>query len=146
MGRWQFIALATALACGASSAQSAAAAPIESESSGARAFVTSLILRDEVQSLEHQFSYTSRDLIDRALRQFAAATDYATLAASSDGVSLPCPVSGTVTARVSNAWLRVVRLEWQQCVPDQSAFINTFDGPAEVTLLASLFTAARCGP
>jgi hypothetical protein len=125
----------------AATAFAAGPVPIDSASRGARAVVTTALLRMDAQTMDWQFVSSSRDMVERALRQFNALTSYASLAASHGTVSYECP-SGSVSARVTNVALRVVRLEWNQCSDNDPWLYQVIDGPAEVTLLSGTLAPA----
>jgi hypothetical protein len=110
--------------------------PIDSASRGARAVVTTALLRMEAQSMDWEFVFSSRDIVERALRRFNTLTTYESLAATHATVSYNCP-SGSVSARVTNGLLRVVRLEWNHCSDNNPWLYRAYDGPADVTLLSA---------
>jgi hypothetical protein len=121
----------------AAPASAAGVQPINSEGGAARAVLSSTFLQYEAQQYQQQFAYSSRDTIDRALRQLSAVTTYASLAASPDGVTVSCQESGTLTARVSNPLLRNIHLEWHECTRDVYDMHYTLNGPGDVTLLSA---------
>src|SRR6185503_14453908 len=129
MNRIPRIAGAIAAAYIGAVASAAGAQPIYSEGGAARAVLSSTFLQYEAQEYDHLFAYTSRDTIDRALRQLSAATTYAALAASSAGVTVNCQESGTLTARVTSPFLRNIHLEWQGCTRNFFDQHYTLDGP-----------------
>lgn len=133
---------AMAAACMGAAASAAGVQPISSEGGAARAVLSSTFLQYEAQQYDRQFAYASRDTMDRALRQLAAVTTYSALAASPGGVTLDCQESGTLTARVTNPWLRTIHLEWDECTRDDRDIHYTLDGPGDVTLLSATLTPA----
>lgn len=137
MDRFSRIAGAIATACMASAAGATGVQHINSEGAAARAVLGSTFLQYEAQQYQQQFLYSSRDTIDRALRQLSAVTTYASLAASPDGVTVSCQESGTLTARVSNRLLRNIHLEWHECARDFHDIHFKLDGPGDVTLLSA---------
>src|SRR5436190_3839666 len=134
------IAGAIATACMGATVSAAGVQPIEGEGGAARAVLSSTFLQYEARQYDQQFAYSSRDTIDRALRQLSAVTTYAALAASPGGVTVSCQESGTLTARVTNPLLRSVHLEWRQCSRRFFDFHFTVDGPGDVTLLSPTLT------
>lgn len=142
MKRIPRISGAIAIACMGAIASAAGVQPIKSESGAARAVLSSTFLQYEARQYDHQFAFTSRDTIDRALRQLNAVTTYAALAASPGGVTVNCQESGTLTARVTNPLLRNIHLEWRRCTRDLSDLHITLDGAGDVTLISATLTPA----
>lgn len=137
MNHFSRIAGSIATTCMAAAAGATGVQPINSEAGAARAVLSSTFLQYEAQQYQQQFAYSSRDIIDRALRQLSAVTTYASLAASPDGVTVSCQESGTLTARVSNRLLRNIHLEWHECTRDSFDMHFALDGPGDVTLLSA---------
>lgn len=140
MKRIPRIAGAIATACMSVIASAAGVQPIKSEGGAARAVLSSTFLQYEAREYDQQFVYSSRDIIDRALRQLSAVTTYAALAASPGGVTLNCQESGTLTVRVTNPALRNIHLEWRQCTRDYYDQHTTLDGSGDVALLSATLT------
>src|SRR6188768_2875000 len=115
MKRIPRIAGAIATACMSVIASAAGVQPIKSEGGAARAVLSSTFLQYEAREYDQQFAYSSRDIVDRALRQLSAVTTYAAVAASRGGITVNCQESGTLTVRVTNPALRTIHLEWRQC-------------------------------
>lgn len=118
-------------ACALSGAAFAASGPITSHQVAARGVVTSVIASSSLGELDGAFVYVPRSIVDTTLRKLQAATTYDALLAPG-GVSLPCPISGNLTARVSATRLTTLQLDWAQCVSSDYGSRNTVEGPVEV--------------
>ena len=86
-------------------------------------------------------SFESRDIIEQGLKQIAAATT-TDLLASAGSIEIPCAISGTLRARMTATWPRVVQFEWKACASDFFGDTATLNGPAEVVLPGNSFTPA----
>jgi hypothetical protein len=110
-----------------------AATPALTEQRAARGVNTAVVTYAELLQFDSTYVAVSREVIDIALDQLNAATSFPTLLAPG-GVTLNCPVSGTLSARISNPRLRTLKLEWFHCVSVEYGTRNDVDGPAEVAL------------
>jgi hypothetical protein len=140
MTRIPRIAAAVATACMSTIVSAAGVQPINSEGGAARAVLSSTFLQYEARQYDQQFAYSSRDIIDRALRQLSAVTTYAAVAAARAGVTVNCQESGTLTVRVTNPALRNIQLDWRQCTRDYYDLHFTLDGSSDVRLLSPSLT------
>jgi hypothetical protein len=134
------MSLRTLLASCGLLAGTAVATPAElTPQKGAAALIVMLDVRDELPRELDMLTFASSDLVDRALRLLAPATTLAQVMASPSGVSVACPVSGSVTARMSPRAPRLLKLQWTGCATDTEGLMHTLDGLGEVALLDATF-------
>lgn len=110
-----------------------AATPALTKQRGARGVQTAFVVQSELGELDGLFVYGSRLIIDSALADLRASTTFAALLAPA-GVTLNCPISGTLFARITNTWPRTLKLDWTHCVRIEFTSRVEADGPAEVVL------------
>ena len=127
MTRATVLLVATAM----SGAAFGASGPITSAQVAARGVVTSAIANSELGELDGAFIYTPRSIVNLTLRQLRAATTFNALLAPA-GVSLPCPVSGSLAARITQTRPTVLKLDWSDCVSSEFGSRNAANGPVEV--------------
>lgn len=119
----------------------AAGGPITSQQVAARGVATSAIASSSLGDLDGAFVFVPRDIVNATLRQLQSATTFNALLASA-GVSLPCAISGSLLARITQTRPTVLKLDWSQCVISQYGSRNTADGPIEVIWSGSTLSPA----
>lgn len=135
---------AAALALGLCSTLAVAAAPsfvpVNTQASAARTALLTL----------NSYGYAARPLDGlltdsrliwlRTLGWLDAATTPAAVKTSQGGVSVPCPLGGSVLARLAKAGKRVLRVTWTGCAFFDGSRNTVFDGPGELVLPSDTFT------
>jgi hypothetical protein len=108
---------------------------------GAAALVTMYQTRDELPRELDRLTYDSSDLVDLTLRLLASATTPAKVTAAAGGVTVACPVAGSVLARLAPRVPRVLKLQWTGCsFLNEGQTTHTLDGVGEVALFDATFT------
>jgi hypothetical protein len=113
--------------------------PVDSAATASRALSVALDLQDSVRYPFETMIDGARDIAVRSLAILDAGT---TPAAAMQGVTLACPLSGTLTAKLSRPPLRRLSITWDDCaslVEDQATL--SFDGKGELVLGANSFDA-----
>jgi hypothetical protein len=86
---------------------------------------------------------TPRDLADRTLQLLAAVTTPDALTAYKGAMTVPCPLGGSVKARLPRDGSLTLHLEWAACTmlqyPSDPQSATTFTGPGTVQLPESSF-------
>lgn len=134
---------AAALLTGAS----AAAAPpaIDSEAKAASALYSAVNISFEAPYYHNLASEHVKRWANVALQSLNSATTPAALMASPTGVTVPCEVSGSLTARMAPRLPRILKFEWHDCHFDQYGWPHSLDGPGEIALLSDSFTPLKVG-
>ena len=114
-----------------SSLSLAANGPITSERVAARGVMTSAIASGELGGLDGAFAFKPREFANRALAQLRAATTFNALLAPA-GVTLPCAISGNLSARIVQTRPTVLKLDWSNCISSQYGSRLSRHGPIEV--------------
>jgi len=130
--------LAGMLACTASLA-ARPALPVDSAATASRALSVALDLQDTVRYPFEMMIDGARGIAVRSLAILDAST---TPAAAMQGVTLACPLSGTLTAMLSRLPLRRLSITWDDCaslVEDEA--ILSFGGKGEIVLGTNSFDA-----
>jgi hypothetical protein len=94
----------------------------------------------------HHIAFATDDLMrktDRAFATVRSVTTFDALVQTRGGVTIPCDVAGTMSARISNALPRVLRLQWAGCVLNVDGVERTYNGPAAVTLVSDSLQPER---
>jgi hypothetical protein len=131
--------LASVLACGATLASAAPATqvPINNASAAARAAYLTLTLQSQVVQLplEELLGYARKVAADT----LGFLNDATTPTAAMRGVTIPCPVSGSLTAKLARIGPRVLDVTWNDC---KSPFGQswTYNGHGELVLSSASFT------
>ncbi len=121
-------------------AGTAFATPPPAKQNAAAGIVTAFYLREQLPWQTSVLVNPARDLADRALRLLAPATSPSQLLATAAGVSVPCPVSGSILARMAPRAPNVLKLQWVGCTYELSGWNHTLDGSGEITLLNLSFS------
>jgi hypothetical protein len=121
------IALATSVA-------SAAPVTLDSEQKAADGVNAAFTLRALVPLYSDIVVYSVTDQADRGLKMVAAATSFEALLATKRGISINCPNSGSLSAKMADSLPRVLKLQWNDCAMTRFGAEHTFSGPLSVTL------------
>jgi hypothetical protein len=116
---------------------------IDSEQKAAAAVLSAhhfLIDRNDFAPRQLTIDITSppREIVNAALAVLAAATTPAALARSG-GIDIACDIGGNLHAQLSRAPVRTLRLAWSNCIRVYTDLTHTYNGPAEIVLLAETF-------
>ena len=113
--------------------------PVDSAASASRALAVALGLQDSVRYPFEQMIDGARGIAVRSLAILGAST---TPAAAMQGVTLACPLSGTLTAKLSRLPLRRLSITWDDCASlIENQEILSYDGKGELVLGANSFDA-----
>lgn len=122
-------------------AGTAAAGPLltlDSEQAAASAIVAAAYVGYEATGQRNVMTAAALEYSTRTLRALAAATTPAALAQAGGGMTFPCRAGGTFTARNSATAMRVVDIEFVDCLP-YIGFDSTANGPLRLTLISNSF-------
>ncbi len=121
-----------------------AASPIfiDSEAKADAAVVTAFRVADEAPQDFNAIASESRLVVENALQFLRAHTTPSALLANRSGKRIPCPISGTLTAKLSRNLPRVLDIDWNRCHFEDS-LSHTYIGRTEVTLVTDSFTPTR---
>lgn len=142
--RMRALAGAVALA-GTLASQANAATPVtlDTEQKAAAAVITADYLSQDLplyhqNTLERVIFYTNRTLLS-----VSSVTTPAALMATPAGVTVPCSVSGTLTARMAPRYPRILKFAYHDCHFDLYGWPHSLDGPGEIALLSDSFTPEK---
>jgi hypothetical protein len=141
-------ALAGALAiAGTLASQAHAATPVrlDTEQKAAASLVSAYFLANEVPQnhraiLDRVVFYTNRTLLS-----VSSVTTPPTLMATPGGITVPCDVSGSLTARMAARYPRVLKFSYNDCHFDLFGWPHSLNGPGEIALLSDSFTPEFVG-
>jgi hypothetical protein len=149
MKRMIFRAAAGATALLVTASAGAAAVVIDTQQKAAAAALTThrFFLGDSgyaaLPVMLSSLAYPSRDLVRHTLQFLADATTPAALTATKGGMTLPCPLGGSFTARLPRDGSLTLHLEWSGCTflqyPTDPQSVTAFTGPGTVQLLENTF-------
>jgi hypothetical protein len=89
-----------------------------------------------------QYVDSNRRLAEEALKLLAAVTTPAALMAAPQGISVPCPSSGSMLAKLPRTGPRVLDLTWSGCATAQQFATIIYDGKGQLGLSGNTFTPA----
>jgi hypothetical protein len=149
MNRKHLPALAAAMGMTVTVASSAAPVVIDTQQKAAAAALTAhnFFLGDNVSNtlpvLLNGLAQPTQNLVARTLGILANATTPDALSTSKGGMTVSCPLGGSVKAKLPRDGSLTLHLEWSECTflnysGDSSA--TTFTGPGTVQLLESTFS------
>jgi hypothetical protein len=136
-------ALVAGAGCLAGAAASAAPVSIDSEQKAAASLITAFNVQNNTPIYQNAVLERAVFYTGRALSAAASVTTPGALMANPAGVEVPCEVSGTMTAKMSPRFPRVVKFEWHDCHLDIYGWPHSLDGPGEVLLQSDSFTATK---
>jgi hypothetical protein len=116
--------------------------PILDERAALRSVLSGQATAISAPSHADQMTIAARSIVKDALDRLATVTTPAALAATPGGLELPCAISGTLRARMSALWPRMVKLEWVACASAPFGAVVTSEGPGEVVLPGNSFAPA----
>ena len=112
--------------------------PVDSPPAASRALAVAFDAADGVRSPWQTMMDESRLVASRSLALLDAST---TPAQAVQGVTLACPLSGTLTAKLSRLPLRSLSITWSDCTSlEADDAVLSLDGPGELVLGANTFT------
>lgn len=87
-----------------------------------------------------------RSIAENALAQLKSATTPAAVRSARNGVVIACETSGSMSARLSRGFPRVLKVQWQACrFNDISGYPHQRSGDAEILLLSDSFAPNTVG-
>lgn len=111
--------------------------PVDSPPTVSRALAVALDVQDSVRYPWEGMIDGARGIAARSLAILGAGT---TPAAARHGVTLACPLSGTLTAKLSPSSIRRLSITWNDCASlVENDAILSFDGKGELVLGANSF-------
>jgi hypothetical protein len=127
----------------ASQANAATPVKLDTEQKAAASVVTATYLSHHTplfhySTIERVIFYTNRTLLS-----VSSVTTPAALMATPAGVTVPCGVSGTLTARMAPRFPRILKFAYQDCHFDLFGWPHSLNGPGEIALLSDSFTPER---
>ena len=127
----------------ASQANAATPVKLDTEQKAAASVITATYLAQNLPqyhqaTLERVIFYSNRTLLS-----LSSVTTPAALMATPAGVTVPCGVSGTLTARMAPRFPRVLKFAYHDCHFDLYGWPHSLDGPGEIALLSDSFTPEK---
>jgi hypothetical protein len=122
---------------------SAAPVTLDSEQKAATGVAAAYWISEGAPLLSENVVYPVSAQADQGLKMVASATSFEALIATQGGISINCPISGTVTAKMANAMPRVLKLQWNDCVKSMFRVEHTFSGPISITLQSDSLVPQR---
>jgi hypothetical protein len=115
---------------------------IDTEYKAKAALITAFTAHGEPAQLHNSASYNARRVAEEALARVASAISPQALVRSHDGMTQPCQISGTFTARMTRSYPRVLEVQWNACqyLHDLDGYFSERNGAAEIVLLSDSFT------
>jgi len=123
----------------ASIAAAAPLAPINSEQSGAAAWVTTDFATSWTDGFSWNMTADSVPFTQEVLKRLNAVTTPAALRAMPAGLALPCSNGGSMTVRMSRGIPRVLGVEWSGCKLFSWNPYQILTGPGQITLIEDTF-------
>ena len=139
--RWRVAAaLALGLCSALATATPPAFVPVNTPASAARTALLTLNAYGYAARPVDGLLTDSRLIWLRTLGWLDAATTPAAVMNSHGGVSVPCPLGGSVLARLAKTGKRALRVTWTGCAFFDGSRNTVFDGPGELVLPSATFT------
>ncbi len=133
----------TAVAICSAAAAAAPVVEIDSEHMAVMGVTTALTVAHHAPTFHLFLTQRPRDFTRLVLTNLNANTSFEALSGSPSGVTLPCQISGTLTASMKQP--RLLRLTWDDCEFPLHGTPLTLDGPGEVLLLADSLEPTTVG-
>jgi hypothetical protein len=127
----------------ASGASAATPVRLDTEQKAAASLVSAYFLANEVPQNHRAIFERVVFYSNRTLLSVSSVTTPAALMATPAGVTVPCGVSGTLTARMAARYPRVLRFSYNDCHFDMFGWPHSLNGTGEIALLSDSFTPER---
>ena len=127
----------------ASPANAASPVKLDTEQKAAASVITATYLSHHTPlfhyaTIERVIFYSNRTLLS-----VSSVTTPAALMATPAGVTVPCGVSGTLTARMAPRYPRILKFAYHDCHFDLYGWPHSLNGPGEIALLSDSFMPER---
>jgi len=131
--------MSTSLAILCGSAHAEPLATINSEQSGAAAWVTAYFATNWTEGYSWGITSDSVPFTQEVLRQLNVATTPAALRAMPAGLTLPCSNGGNMTVRMTRGIPRMLNVEWTNCQLQRWNRLQVLTGPGQIALIEDNF-------